>query len=113
MKKIAFHIAIIGIVLLVVFLLDYFSFGCPIRAITHFPCPTCGVTRSLLALLRLDFAQSFSCHPMTIPLCLVILLAIHRKKIRMNSILYHILVIGTAVLTFAVYIIRLATHSIA
>lgn len=112
MKKVVFHIIVIGAVVLALFLLDFFSIGCPIRALTHIPCPTCGVTRSLWALVRLDFAESFSYNPMTVPLCLTLFLALHRKLIPINKIVYHILVIGMAVLVFIVYLVRLFTNSI-
>jgi hypothetical protein len=112
MKKLLFHITLIGAVVLAVFLFNFFSIGCPIRAITHIPCPTCGVTRSLAALISLDFAESFYYNPMTIPLCLTLMIVFHRKKLRIHPICYHILVIGMALLVFAVYLVRLFTHSI-
>lgn len=44
--------------------------GCPIRWLTGIPCPGCGMSRALFALLRLDFADAFSFHPMIYPLLL-------------------------------------------
>lgn len=41
---------------------------CIIRAIAKFPCPTCGVTRALLAFLRGDFASYKFYNAFAIPL---------------------------------------------
>lgn len=38
--------------------------GCPIRWLTGISCPGCGITRAMLALLRLDFSAAFACHPL-------------------------------------------------
>lgn len=40
--------------------------GCPIRKLTGFPCPGCGMTRACLAALRLDFSDAFRLHPLWI-----------------------------------------------
>ncbi len=36
---------------------------CPFHALTGLPCPGCGLTRSVLALLHGNFAQSIALHP--------------------------------------------------
>lgn len=36
---------------------------CPSRALLGLPCPGCGMTRALAALLRGDFAAAFAFHP--------------------------------------------------
>ncbi len=46
---------------------------CPIRLATGFECPGCGVSRMLLALMRLDFAAAFEANAAL--LCLLPLLA--------------------------------------
>ena len=43
-------------------LLTWFT-GCPFRFFFGISCPGCGMTRALLAALRLDFAAAFSYHP--------------------------------------------------
>lgn len=42
----------------------YFRLDCLFLTIFGIPCPGCGMTRALLAALRLDFPAAFSHHPM-------------------------------------------------
>jgi hypothetical protein len=37
---------------------------CPFAALSHRPCPACGMTRATMALLSLDPARAFSLHPL-------------------------------------------------
>ena len=37
---------------------------CPMRYLTGFPCPACGMTRANLLAIRLDFAGAFRMHPL-------------------------------------------------
>lgn len=111
-KLLALHGIVILAILLYLFLLNYFSIGCPIRSLTGIPCPTCGVTRALLSLLRLDFAGYFRYNPMAVPLCVAIFLAFHEKLLRIGLRWFLALIIGTAVLTFVVYLIRLKLNII-
>lgn len=39
---------------------------CPFAALTHTPCPACGMTRATLALLSLDPARALSLHPLVV-----------------------------------------------
>lgn len=49
---------------------------CIFRLLTGIPCPGCGMTRALAAVLRGDAASAFSFHPLwwTLPLLLLLLL---------------------------------------
>ena len=55
---------IIGLLLIVAYfalaysLLDYFGITCVFLELFGFPCPGCGMTRALKALVRLDFRQA-------------------------------------------------------
>jgi hypothetical protein len=47
--------------------------SCIWRATLGLPCPGCGLTRSVLALLAGDWLRSWQMHPLTIPLALAML----------------------------------------
>jgi hypothetical protein len=49
---------------LLISLIVAFLVGCPIRWMTHLPCPGCGMTRACLAAFRLDFTDAFRYHPL-------------------------------------------------
>ncbi len=60
-KNKAFIFAVLTIALIVFLSSDSM---CLIRLTTGLPCPTCGMTRAALSLLRLDFRTAFTYHPM-------------------------------------------------
>lgn len=37
---------------------------CPVAAVAHVPCPTCGMTRALMLALHGDFAAATAMHPL-------------------------------------------------
>lgn len=45
-------------------------YRCPFRLLLHIECPGCGMTRAVLALMRLDFKQAFQYHSL-FPLALL------------------------------------------
>lgn len=47
---------------------------CPLANLTGWPCPSCGLTRAALALLRGDVARALALHPL-VPLVLLLLSA--------------------------------------
>ncbi len=56
-------IVFIGFVYYIFVSLTGFGIPCFIRALTGIECPGCGVTRMLIALIRLDFKASFGFNP--------------------------------------------------
>lgn len=44
--------------------------GCGFRLVTGFPCPGCGMTRSMIHVAKGDLGASFAFHPLGIPLAL-------------------------------------------
>lgn len=62
---------------------------CPIYQVTNIPCPTCGVTRALFSLLKLDIENYFYFHALALPLAIAVLLVFHIRFIN-NRALRHI-----------------------
>ena len=62
LKKYAFVVAS-GVAYAIFVTLTGWGIPCPIYTVTHLQCPACGVSRMLLALLRLDFAAAWSYNP--------------------------------------------------
>ena len=85
-----------------------FFWGCPIKRITGFPCPGCGMTRAHLSALRLDFKRAFYWHPLWFLAIPMLGVSIFRpggifKSRRADNILW----ISLAVLFLGVYILRM------
>lgn len=69
-----------------------FFYKCPFRYIWGVPCPGCGMTRALYALLRLRFIEAWNYHPLVylvFPAVIIMMLRI------------------TAIIFIAVYIMRI------
>jgi len=57
----------IGLVLALAALLTPFAllpYRCPFKVLTGIPCPTCGMTRGLIAARHLDFSTAFLMNPL-------------------------------------------------
>ena len=50
--------------LLFVLIMDLNGFGCIFRTLFGFPCPGCGMTRALSAILKGKIGEAIVCHPM-------------------------------------------------
>jgi hypothetical protein len=48
--------------------------SCPLKKLTGFNCPLCGLQRSIIALLQGDIISSLKYQPVTIPLLLIFIL---------------------------------------
>ena len=112
LRKIWIHL-VAATVLAAVFVASGFSWViCPVRAVFKIPCPTCGMTRSVTSLFRLDFALSFKQNPLTIPFFVLLLFAIHKDLFGLGSKTKNIIISIGAILVFAVYLIRLFTGQV-
>ena len=67
------------IITIFVVLTSVFGIGCPFLYLFGVPCPTCGVSRALLSLLRLDIRGYFYYQPMALPLLVAVWLMLHIK----------------------------------
>lgn len=62
-KQLKEYIAVITICVIYTFLIYILKIGCPIRFITGIPCMGCGLTRAMLAMLKLNFSSAFYYNP--------------------------------------------------
>ncbi len=79
-------------------LLIYLSGGCLIYRIFHIECLSCGMTRAILAALRLDFHSAFHFHPMfwSVPIIAAVILfegKLFKKRI-INTVIIGLIVAG-------------------
>ena len=87
------------------------GWGCPVQHFTGVPCPGCGLSRAVYALLRLDFAAAFRYHPMVYVLPPVVLYVLFGKKPLLGSkTRERALLWGVMTLWTAVWIARLAAR---
>ena len=75
---------------------------CLIRGLTGMPCPSCGITRAIIAVLNGNFIEAFKLHPLFwMPFVTVILIILNRKY-------YKWILIGAIVIFIGVYIVRMS-----
>lgn len=60
-KRIKMSLIIAGIIAVFIFTDIY---RCPVRAIFKIPCPCCGMTRAIMAAIRMEWKLSFYYHPL-------------------------------------------------
>ena len=106
-QAILFHIFLSVVLSAVLALYLSGRLACPLRRFAGIPCPLCGMSRSIFALLRGQFALSVQLHPMTIPLLTAVFLAVHARLLsKLRPYLYRGCA-AVAALTLAVYFCRL------
>lgn len=61
--------------------------ACPLRTVTGVPCPLCGMTTSVEAVVRLDFRAAFEANPAGIALVLLalVLLVVRPRRVELPS----------------------------
>lgn len=82
---------------------------CPIKKLTGFSCPGCGLTRAHLAALRLDFREAFACHPL-FPLAIPTLLYMAHARLLARWVPKKaelLLLIAVGVVFFSVFVYRM------
>ena len=80
-KTLKKHILWVSAICLFTILLSVIGIGCPIFALLGAPCPTCGSTRALAALCRLDFVSYWRYQPFALPMLVAIWLILHSRHI--------------------------------
>ena len=56
--------------------------------IFHIPCPTCGSTRALVALCRLDWTAYMDYQPFSLPLVIAVWLLLHGRLFSRPRVVY-------------------------
>jgi hypothetical protein len=81
---------------------------CVMNAVAGLPCPACGITRALLALVRLDLESALRWHP----LFWLILLsgAVMLVKAKLPAKVFKGFMWATLILLFGVYVTRMVLH---
>ena len=80
---------------------------CPILTFCHVPCPTCGMTRALFSLLKLDFAGYLHYNPAALPFAALVLFGVHARLIPWPKRRKDLILISGTVIVVIVYILRL------
>lgn len=89
----------------------YLLIGCPVKFFTGVPCPGCGMTRAVGAVLRLRFAEALRCHPLVVVLPFALVVALAKKGPLADARVRKVLAIAAGVLFLAVYLVRLMGDS--
>ena len=103
-KKHIFIFAVIGIYFV---LIAIFDITCPIRYITKVPCPTCGMTRAMMSLIRLDFKGYVEYNVMAFFMITAVMLLIHRDVFKRRKWInwYSMLVLAVNLLVYFICIV--------
>ncbi len=108
------HIIYILAAIAAVLFLFVSGIHCFFRFFTGVPCPSCGMTRAFLSLLKLDFYRSFYYHPLLIPGLITAFIAIHMDVpvFKFNKKVCTVYIWGFVAVFFAVYFFRFFMNSI-
>lgn len=80
---------------------------CPIKYFLGFECPTCGMTRAMLALAGGDFSAYFDFNPAALPFVLVVLFALHSKLFPIDKRIKNAIIITGTICVVIVYIFEI------
>ena len=113
-KIIVKHIFYILLLLLIGASLYFFKIPCFFRFFTKIPCPSCGMTRAFLSLMKLNFYESFYYHPLLIPSLIVAFIALPMtfSALNFNKNICLVCLCIFIFIFFVVYIFLLITNSI-
>ncbi|WP_353196752.1 DUF2752 domain-containing protein [Parapedobacter defluvii] len=82
---------------------------CPFKALTGIDCPGCGFQRSLLALLKGNWGESYHLYPPTVPLLIVLLYALVKwiGGFDKRDVVLKILAVACGWFVIGVYVVKL------
>ena len=101
LRLLQIHAAALFAAALYYFALLLFGITCPIKFVTGRPCPTCGMTRAIFALLCGDGAGYFAANPLALPVLAAVWALIHLKNKSLKSI-----AVAALAANFIFYVLR-------
>ncbi|MDD2371038.1 MAG: DUF2752 domain-containing protein [Firmicutes bacterium] len=104
---IGFHLLFLGLGIFFLYIFYLMDISCLLRYLTGIPCPTCGATRAMFSLFRLDFFDYFYFNPMALPLVIAFLAVFHINLYPQRNKMVYIYVGIVVVLTIILYVYRL------
>lgn len=104
---IVMHLLFLFLGVLFLFIYSWLDITCLLRFLTGVPCPTCGATRAMFSLTRLDFAGYWFYNPMALPLVVAFLAVFHIRLYPRWSRVVYVYVGIVVVLTVVLYVYRL------
>lgn len=104
-KLLAKHLFLIAVLSAYSLVLHFSGLHCPILALTGYPCPTCGMTRALLALAALDVENYVRFHPLALPILAAVLAGIHSRLLNRRAV--GLFVVAVAAASAFLYVCRL------
>lgn len=87
--------------------LRLFDISCIFYALTGLPCPTCYMTRALLALLRGDLRQYATYNVMALPMAIAFISELYGKLFGKYITIVHFFTLTVSVTNFLYYLNRL------
>lgn len=105
------HVIVLSVVAVYYIIMNALDITCPIRALSGYPCPACGMSRAIISLFFLDLSGYAYYNVMAVPVVLGILVAIHFGKKKEMRTFTEVYLIAVAIINIAYYIMRLLNNS--
>ena len=85
---------------------NFFDITCLFYKIIEKPCPTCCMSRALLALLRGDFNAYFQYNAMAFPVMVVFLIELYSRHLNKYKCVMHCVCAFVLLVNFVYYLLR-------
>ena len=87
---------------------------CPSKHFLHIDCPGCGLQRSIIALLKGDFAESFHLYPATIPILFCLIFTVFHLifKFKHGTVIIKTAYIIASLTIVISYVYKIFTHQL-
>ena len=101
MKRLCWHLALFGVILLGV------RFGCPIYKVIGVPCPLCGTTRAWICFLSGEITKAFQYHPLFLMSPFWFFVAVHYHSLFKENRIIGVFLLCYAFALFAFHLLRM------